>query len=61
MLVEAAHANVMFPTRKAYTRDVLLSEEPDVSAQELAGKLNMSLGEALVLLDELSAENKKPV
>lgn len=60
LIVEAVHASVMYPTHKAYTRDVILLEKPDVSALELSGRLNMSLAEALVILDELSAENKQP-
>jgi hypothetical protein len=53
LLVEAVHANVMYPTHKSYTRDVILRAKPDVSAEELAAKLNMPLGEALIILDEL--------
>ena len=58
LLVETAHASVMYPTHKAYTRDTILKEKPDITAQELANRLNAPLGEALVLLDELKAENK---
>ncbi len=54
MLVEVVHANVMFPTHKAYTRDVLLHETPNMSGEMLAAKLNMPLAEALVILEELS-------
>jgi len=48
----------MYPSHKAYTRDVILREKPNVSLTELAGRLNMPLGEALVILDELNAETK---
>jgi hypothetical protein len=58
MLVEAVHANVMYPTHKAYTRDQVLQEKPDVTATELAAKLGMPLGEALVILEELTIPNK---
>ncbi len=58
MLVETAHASVMYPTHKAYTREKILSEKPDIAAAELAARLNAPLGEALVILDELQAENK---
>jgi hypothetical protein len=54
LLVEATHANVMYPTHKSYTRDVILLEKPDISAQELASRLNMPLGEALVILTDLA-------
>jgi hypothetical protein len=58
VLVETVHANVMYPTHKSYTRDMILRAKPDISAEELAAKLNMPLGEALVILQELKTENK---
>ena len=58
-LVEAVHGNVMYPTHKSYTRDVILREQPDISAEELSSKLNMPLGEALVILQELVEQNKQ--
>jgi hypothetical protein len=58
LLVEAVHASVMYPTHKAYTRDTILPSKGDVSAVELAERLGMPLGEALVILEEL-AEAKK--
>ena len=58
ILVDTVHRVVMYPSHKAYTRDVILREKPDVSLTELAGRLNMPLGEALVILDELNAETK---
>jgi hypothetical protein len=57
LLVEAVHASVMYPTHKAYTRDSILPENADVSAAELAERLGMPLGEALVILSELT-QNK---
>ena len=53
LLVETVHAIVMYPHHKAYARDVILQEQPDVTAQELAIKLDIPLGEALVILYEL--------
>ena len=61
MLVDTVHKIVMYPNHKAYTRDVVLRERPEISAAELAIRLNMSLGEALVILDELDGEREKPV
>ncbi len=61
ILVETVHANVMYPTHKAYTRDVIFRAKPDLSEEELAGKLNMPLGEAMVILQELRADNKPRV
>ena len=48
----------MYPTHKAYTRDSILSAEPDISALELSQRLGMPLAEAIVILDELVQERK---
>jgi len=53
LLVETVHAMIMYPYHKAYTRDVVLHEQPDVTARDLAAKLGIPLGEALVILYEL--------
>ena len=60
LLVEAVHASVMYPTHKAYTRDSILPQKADVTANELAERLGMPLGEALVILSELAEERKCP-
>jgi hypothetical protein len=60
ILVETVHASVMYPSHKAYTRDEILREKPDITALELANRLNMPLGEALVILYELAEERKTP-
>jgi len=53
LLVETVHAMVMYPHHKAYTRDIVLHEQPDVTARDLAAKMGIPLGEALVILYEL--------
>lgn len=53
ILVETVHALVMYPPHKAYTREVILHEKPDIKPSELAAKLGVPLGEALVILYEL--------
>ena len=58
LVVEAVHASVMYPTHKAYTRDSILPQKADVSAVELAERLGMPLGEAIVILSELQPEQK---
>lgn len=58
LLIKTAHASVMYPTHKAYTRDKVLPEKADITPDELAQRLNMPLGEALVILDELADERK---
>ncbi len=59
ILVETVHALVMYPNHKAYTKEVVLHEKPDIKPEELAVKLGMPLGEALVILYELANERKQ--
>ena len=56
ILIETVHTLVMYPHHKAYVRDAILHEKPDITPAELATRLNMSLGEALVILKELAKE-----
>jgi len=58
VLVETVHAMIMYSHHKAYTRDVVLHEQPDITSQNLATKLSIPLGEALVILHEL--QKRKP-
>ena len=60
LLVETVHASVMYPTHKAYVRDRILPQKGDVTANELSERLGMPLGEALVILDELTQESRRP-
>jgi hypothetical protein len=48
----------MYPTHKAYVRDSILPSAPNISAVELAERLGMPFGEALIILDELVATKK---
>ena len=57
ILVETVHSIVMYPHHKAYVRDRLLNEHPDITPRVLGAELGVSLGEALVILYELK---KKP-
>jgi hypothetical protein len=56
VLVEAVHALVLYPTHKAYTRDRILPDKPETTPTDLAVRLNMPLGEAIVILAELASE-----
>jgi hypothetical protein len=58
LLVDAVHTSVMYPTHKAYTRDSILPQNPAVTPLELAERLGMPLGEALVILYELAQTPK---
>jgi ribosomal protein S25 len=56
ILIETVHALVMYPNHKSYTKETILNEKPEITPAELAAKLNISLGEALVILHELAEE-----
>lgn len=56
ILVETVHALVMYPHHKSYTREVILNEKPNMKSNELAARLGVSLGEALVILHELKEQ-----
>ncbi len=43
LLVDAVHASVMYPTHKAYIRDVILLEKPDVSLKNWQAGLTCPL------------------
>jgi len=55
-LVETVHALVMYPHHKSYTREVILHEKPNIKPDELATRLGIPLGEALVILHELKEQ-----
>lgn len=59
ILVETVHALVMYPHHKAYVRDGVLTEEPGISPADLAAKLGIPSGEALVILYELEEEKRQ--
>ena len=59
ILVETVHTIVLYPHHKFYIQSVFLSEKPDVSPQDLALALNVSLGEAMVILYELQREKEQ--
>lgn len=61
ILVDTVHAIVMYPHHKAYTRKVILSETPKMTPVELATRMSIPLGEALVILYELTIEKKVSV
>ncbi|MGQ9530121.1 MAG: hypothetical protein ACUVQX_01010 [Candidatus Bathycorpusculaceae bacterium] len=56
ILIETVHALVMYANHKAYTREVVLHEKPDITPLELATRLGIPLGEAIVILYELKNE-----
>lgn len=56
ILVETVHALVLYPHHKSYTREVILHEKPNTKSNELAARLGIPLGEALVILHELKEQ-----
>ncbi len=59
ILVETVHAMIMYPHHKAYIRDVVLHEQTDVTEHELAPKMGIPHGEALIILYELRKQKFK--
>jgi len=60
-LVQTAHSLLMYNSHKRYLEEVMLKQRPDISPQELAIRLSIPLGEALVLLSETRGEKPKDV
>ena len=56
IIVETVHKLPVYPTHRAYVRDYIFREEPDISAEKLSFNLGISLGEAMVILHELDFE-----
>jgi hypothetical protein len=61
ILVEAVHALPMYPSHKAYVRNSLALEAPEASAEELSYRLDIPIGEALVILHEIRKESAEAV
>ena len=68
ILVEVVRSLPLYSKHKAYVRDRVLSERPDISAEELSAMLGIPVGESMVLLnelrmrwDEVEEELKKPL
>ncbi len=53
ILVETAQRLPLYNAHKAYVRDNILPEKPEVSAEEISHRLDTPLGEAMVILSEL--------
>jgi hypothetical protein len=57
VLLETTHSLPLYKSHKNYIQEVILPEKPDIKPEELSERLGMPLGEALVILEELSREN----
>jgi hypothetical protein len=56
ILVETARKNPRYANLAGHTREFILSKQPDISAKELAAKLSITLGESIVILDDVKSE-----
>jgi hypothetical protein len=59
ILIDTVHSLVMYSYHKAYTKEAIVPEKPEIAPAELAARLKMPVGEALVILYELTEEGKK--
>lgn len=57
VLVETAHSLPLYKNHKNYVLEVILPEKPDIKPEELSERLNLTLGEALVILEELNRDS----
>lgn len=60
ILLDTVHALPMFKNHKRYVEEVMLKEKPDISSKELAVQINVTLGEAMVILYELRGGKHEP-
>lgn len=60
ILQETVKSMVLFPHHMAYTRDHILPTHPSITPEELAVQLDVPLGVALVILDQLRTEQQQP-
>jgi hypothetical protein len=59
ILQETVKSMVLFPHHMAYTRDHILPNRPSITPEELAVQLDVPLGVALVILDQLRTEQQQ--
>jgi hypothetical protein len=53
ILVETAQKLPMYKAHLNYTRDVIIAENNKITPEELSQRLDICLGEALVILSEI--------
>jgi len=57
LLVDTAQSIPTYNNHKAYVRDILLHERPEITPEELSSYIGVSLGEALVILHDLDSRS----
>ncbi|MHA1959737.1 MAG: hypothetical protein ACW99U_05875 [Candidatus Thorarchaeota archaeon] len=55
VLVESVKRNPLFANIAGYARTKILPLAPDISVRQLASKLSISIGEAMVILDDFKS------
>ena len=58
ILIETVRGNPLFAGRAGIIRETILVENPTISAKELAQKMSIPLGEALVILAGVDLKKK---
>jgi hypothetical protein len=58
ILAETVHALPMYANHKRYVSEIMLKEKSDMSSKELAVIINITLGEAIVILAEIANEKR---
>lgn len=56
ILVETVHSLPTYSSHKAYVRDRLVLEEHEITPEELSIRLDIPLGEAMVILQEIGRD-----
>lgn len=56
ILVETAQKLPMYKAHLNYTRDVIIPESKQITPEELSQRLDISLGEAIVILSEINGD-----
>ncbi|MCK4567447.1 MAG: hypothetical protein KAU48_09070 [Candidatus Thorarchaeota archaeon] len=51
LLIETARNNPLFPNRAGYAHSQIIPQNPKITPKELAGKLSITVGEALAILE----------
>jgi hypothetical protein len=59
LLVDSVHTLPMYKNHKRFVENVMLKERPEISQKELAIQLNLTVGEATVILYELRGSPKR--
>ncbi len=58
ILQETVQSMILYPHHLNYTRTKILPQEPSITPEELATRLSVPLGVALVILDRLHSEEE---